>query len=79
MRFCFLSDPVPYNIMYTCIATYLDEILFKPNQREGSPFLAYNDKMRSLLLSTKTDINFGHVKILCDTVFIGFVLSYTDK
>ena len=26
----FLSDPVPYNIMNTCIETYLNKILFEP-------------------------------------------------
>ena len=29
----FLSDPVPYNIMYFCIAIVLNKILFKPNHK----------------------------------------------
>ena len=28
----FLSDPVPYNIMYICIATYLNKIMVKSKQ-----------------------------------------------
>ena len=54
-------------------------------EREGLPYLACNERMRSLLLNSKIDINFGRVKIcvkpyiLFRNILLGSVLSYTDK
>ena len=47
ISFSSLSDPLPYNVMYICIATYLNKILFKPNlcqimqgSQDTNPFIS---------------------------------------
>ena len=56
----FLSDPVPYNIRYFCIATYLNKILFKPREEFNTPG---ENSFLSLLIQIKLDTKMFLLKV----------------